>query len=98
MSAHSSLNVDTLSRYVDSAWDDSVVPALSDYIRIPNKSPHFDARWQEHGHMDRAMELLRAWCEAHALPGMKMEVVRLPGRTPLLFIEIPGTAPAADPK
>ena len=27
------------------------------------------------------------------LPGSSLEVVRLEGRTPLIFIEIPGTAP-----
>jgi acetylornithine deacetylase/succinyl-diaminopimelate desuccinylase-like protein len=70
-------------------WDESIVPALCDYIRIPNKSQNFDPQWSEHGHMDRAAELMRAWCEANALPGMKTEIVRLPGRTPLLFVEIP---------
>lgn len=85
------MNIERLTRHVESAWDESIVPALCEYIRIPNKSAHFDANWQQHGHMDRAMELLRQWCEAHALPGMKTEVVRLPGRTPLLFIEVPGT-------
>src|SRR5262245_19198202 len=71
------------------AWEDSVVPTLCDYIRIPNKSQSFDPDWAEHGHMDRAAELLQQWCEANAVPGMKSELVRLPGRTPLLFVEIP---------
>jgi acetylornithine deacetylase/succinyl-diaminopimelate desuccinylase-like protein len=70
-------------------WDDAIVPTLCDYIRIPNKSQNFDPQWAEHGHMDRAAELMRAWCEVNALPGMKTEIVRLPGRTPLLFVEIP---------
>lgn len=89
------MNNDRLKRYVDTAWDESVVPTLSEYIRIPNKSPHFDAKWQEHGHMERAMGLLRSWCESNALPGMKIETVCLPGRTPLLFIEIPSTSTRA---
>jgi acetylornithine deacetylase/succinyl-diaminopimelate desuccinylase-like protein len=41
--------------------------------------------------MDQAAELMRKWCEAHALPGMKIEVMRLGERTPVLFIEVPGT-------
>jgi acetylornithine deacetylase/succinyl-diaminopimelate desuccinylase-like protein len=86
----------SLTRYIDAAWDQSVVPTLCEYIRIPNKSAHFDANWERNGHMDRAAELLRKWCEANALPGMKLEIVRLPGRTPLLFIEVPGTAPGSD--
>jgi acetylornithine deacetylase/succinyl-diaminopimelate desuccinylase-like protein len=85
------MNPAALSRYIADAWDRSVVPTLSEYIRIPNKSPNFDPQWQQHGHMDRAAELLRKWCEAHALPGMEVEIVRLPGRTPLLFIDVPAT-------
>jgi acetylornithine deacetylase/succinyl-diaminopimelate desuccinylase-like protein len=80
---------------VGGVWDKSIVPALCEYIRIPNKSAHFDAEWEKHGHMDAAAELMRQWCEANALPGMKTEIVRLPGRTPLLFIDVPGAGDAA---
>jgi acetylornithine deacetylase/succinyl-diaminopimelate desuccinylase-like protein len=78
-----------LMQTVARTWDESIVPTLCEYIRIPNKSQAFDPQWAEHGHMDRAAELMRSWCEAHAIPGMRIEIVRLPGRTPLLFIEIP---------
>ena len=68
------------------------MPTLTDYIRIPNKSPAFDADWAAHGHMDAAVALIEAWAAARArqaLPGATLEVVRLPGRTPLIFIDIP---------
>lgn len=92
-----SKSIDTarLTHYIDAAWDDSIVPALCDYIRIPNKSVNFDPQWAEHGHMDRAAELMRKWCEQHALPGMKIELLRQANRTPLLFIEVPATLPAS---
>jgi hypothetical protein len=41
-----------LSRFVSGLWDDEIVPQLVEYIRIPNKSPMFDAKWVEHGYMD----------------------------------------------
>lgn len=85
-----------LAQYIDDAWDRSVVPTLCDYIRIPNKSVNFDPQWAEHGHMERAAQLLRSWCEANALPGMKIELMRLPNRTPLLFLEVPGTLQRPD--
>src|SRR3954471_7177226 len=72
-------------------WDDAVVPTLVDYIRIPAKSPHFDHEWARHGHIDAAVKLAADWCKRHAVAGMKLEVVRLEGRTPVLFIEIPGS-------
>jgi len=72
------------------AFRDSIVPRLSDYIRIPNKSPLFDADWQAHGHMDRAAELMAAWCREQPIAGLKVEIVREKGRTPVLLCEIPG--------
>jgi acetylornithine deacetylase/succinyl-diaminopimelate desuccinylase-like protein len=75
---------------VDQTWESSIVPALTDYIRIPNKSPAFDKEWQAHGHMDKAVDLIAGWCKQQPIEGMKLEVVRLPGRTPLILIDIPG--------
>ena len=73
-------------------WDDAIVPALVEYIKIPAKSPHFDKAWAANGHIDAAVELAASWCRKHAVPGMKLEVVRLPGRTPVLFLEIPSNS------
>ena len=81
-----------LQRFVDELWDAEIVPRLMDYIRIPNVSPLFDPDWAAHGHMDRAVDLLAGWAKAKlaALPGATLEVVRLEGRTPLIYIEVPG--------
>ena len=76
-------------------WDDAIVPALVEYIRIPAKSPHFDRDWRAHGYIDDAVRLAAQWCEANALPGMQLEIVRLPNRTPCLLVDVPGTASAA---
>ena len=76
-------------------WDDAIVPALVEYIRIPAKSPHFDREWRAHGYIDEAVRLAAQWCEAHAVAGMNLEIVRLAGRTPCLFIDVPGTAGSA---
>jgi len=72
-------------------WDDAIVPAITEYIRIPAKSPHFDRDWQKTGHIESALQLAVKWCQANPLRGMKLEVVRLEGRTPVLFIEIPSS-------
>jgi acetylornithine deacetylase/succinyl-diaminopimelate desuccinylase-like protein len=84
------MNAKSIADFVDRAWDSSIVPALEAYIRIPNKSPAFDPDWEAHGHMEEAVELLRNWAAANPLPGMRIEVRRLAGRTPLLLIEVPG--------
>jgi acetylornithine deacetylase/succinyl-diaminopimelate desuccinylase-like protein len=79
---------------VDVTWDEEIVPALADYIRIPNISPEYDPDWAEAGHMDRAVELVRAWLAARSIQGMTVEVVRLEGRTPVVLAEIPASDPA----
>ncbi len=84
------MNQQQLKQFIDNTWDESIIPSLVDYIKIPNKSPMFDADWFANGYMEQAMELIRSWCEQHAVPNMHIEVVRLDGRTPLLYIDIPG--------
>ena len=73
-------------RFVENAWSERILPALRDYITIPNQSPFFDPQWREHGHMERAVGLVAAWVGAQNVPGLKVEVVRLEGRTPLLLL------------
>ena len=88
----------TLQRFVDRRWDEEIVPQLVDYIRIPNKSPSFDPDWAAHGHMDEAAALLEAWARRAlaSVPGATIDVVRLPGRTPVILIDIPGAGGGDD--
>jgi acetylornithine deacetylase/succinyl-diaminopimelate desuccinylase-like protein len=76
--------------FVSAKWDDQIVPQLQQYIKIPNKSPAFDSNWSEHGFMDEAMSLIEAWVRSQPISGMTVEVIRLSGRTPCMYIEIPG--------
>jgi acetylornithine deacetylase/succinyl-diaminopimelate desuccinylase-like protein len=85
-----SMDPKAIEDFVGKLWDEQIVPQLVDYIRIPNKSPMFDSKWAEHGYMDQAVKLMEDWARAQPVPGMQLEVVRLPGRTPLIFIDIPG--------
>lgn len=83
------MDASRIDRYVSARWDDEIVPQLVEYIRIPNKSPMFDAAWEEHGYMADAVRLMESWARAQSIPGMQVEVVQLEGRTPLIYIEIP---------
>ncbi|MBP8805287.1 MAG: M20 family metallopeptidase [Kofleriaceae bacterium] len=81
---------------IEQTFADSIVPTLVEYIGIPNKSPMFDPKWREHGHMQRAVDLLAGWAKAHLPPGATLEVVQVEDRTPVIFIEVPGTARDGD--
>ena len=80
-----------LRKFTDEIWNDAIVPTLVEYIAIPNKSPSFEPDWQRLGHMDKAVDLFVAWANER-LPalGATLSVERLPGRTPLIFIDVPG--------
>lgn len=77
-------------------WDGQIVRQLSDYIAIPAKSPIFDPQWAQHGYIDTVVRNATAWVEAQKVEGLKLEVIRLEGRTPVLFFELPASRGAGD--
>ena len=80
-----------LAAYADTAWDERIVPRLTDYIAVPAKSPMFDADWAKNGYLERVVRDAAAWVEGRKLAGLKLEVVRIEGRTPVIFFELPAT-------
>lgn len=83
-----------LQERIDRVWDDDIIPTLCEFITIPNVSANFDPDWAAHGHMERAVQLVRDWCAQRAITGLTVDVQRLDGRTPLIVCEIPPTDPA----
>ena len=83
---------ETLS-FIQRRWTEDVLPALTRYIEIPAKSPSFDREWAAHGHLDRAAALIEEWSRRRPIEGLTVETVRLPGRTPVILMEVPGTSP-----
>lgn len=82
----SAIDTARLDRFVGQLWDAQIVPQLVEYIRIPNKSPMFDADWVANGHMARAVTLMETWARAQPIAGLQVEVIQLEGRTPLIFL------------
>ncbi|HIF46007.1 MAG TPA: M20/M25/M40 family metallo-hydrolase [Candidatus Poseidoniales archaeon] len=85
------LDPDALSEYVENKWEDEIISSLSDYIRIPALSEAFDPDWEKNGHIEAAVEHIAAWCRAQDIEGLTVEINRIPGRTPLIYMEVPGT-------
>jgi acetylornithine deacetylase/succinyl-diaminopimelate desuccinylase-like protein len=77
-------------QFVKKMWKNSILPELIEYIKVPNKSPLYDPQWQTNGHLDAAIAIIEKWCLRQQFAGMKFEIIRLEGRTPLLFLDIPG--------
>ena len=80
---------------IDAQWDSDILRQLTDYIAIPAKSPTFDADWAQHGFIDTVVRSAAQWVESQKVPGLKLEVVRIGQRTPVIFFEIEGTKPGS---
>lgn len=93
MTAH----FEAIAARVDAVWDDDILPALDEYIRIPCKSPIFAPDWEAEGEIDRAAALIHAWCWKRPIAGLTAEVVRLPGLTPVVLVEVPAFGDGARP-
>lgn len=87
-----------LLRRVTKQWDDEIVPQLIEYVKLPAKSPSFEAEWIRAGQIERAIAQAQKFVAAQPVKNMTLEVVTLEGRTPVLFFDIPGTGAKATGK
>src|SRR3989304_2896692 len=76
--------------FADAFWEEEILPALSEYIRIPVLSRVVDPEWETNGHTDRALAPGRDWLRGRRPPRGGVPVGKIPGRTPVLLVEIPG--------
>jgi len=88
-------NTDLLA-FSNDVWDRDILPTLHDYIAIPNVSPVFEHDWESLGHMQRAVDLLEGWCRSRPIEGLTIEVHQIPGRTPVIIMEIPASNGGSD--
>jgi acetylornithine deacetylase/succinyl-diaminopimelate desuccinylase-like protein len=86
----------TVRETILSRWANDVLPSLSGLVQIPALSPAFDPDWAQTGQLRAAIDHVRAWIDARALPGATIEVVQLEGRTPVLLVDVPATPGTGD--
>ena len=85
------MNLSDIQTFVSQRWDEDIVDRLVDYVKVPAKSPAFDASWAAHGHLERVIRSAQAWCEAQGIAGMTLEIVAIEGLTPCLLFDVPAT-------
>ena len=85
------LNASQALSQVSQQWDSDIVRQITDYIAIPAKSPMFDPDWAAHGYIDTVMRNAADWVRAQKVEGLSLEIISLPGRTPVLFFEVPAS-------
>ena len=84
------MNSDQLLKTVNSFWDHHITPTLTEYIKIPNKSPSFDPNWEKNGFMKEVLDLAVDWTNKHKPEKSKLHVKQSKKRTPVLLVDIPG--------
>src|SRR6516225_3967622 len=87
------MDLERLQARIARPWDEPTLDRLTAYVRIPHKSPLFHPELECNGHMEARVQLMVEWCRAHKGPGARVDVRRLPGRTPLLLVDVPGELP-----
>ena len=89
------LNTTQALEHVSHAWDTDIVARLTDYVAIPAKSPMFDSAWDANGLLETVVRNTAQWIESQKVAGLSVEIIRLPGRTPVLFFEVAATRSAS---
>ncbi len=85
------MNLAEVRQLIERRWDDELLPRLVDYVKVPAKSPAFDASWSAHGHLQAVIQQAHAWAAAQRIGAMQLEIVTIAGRTPCLFFDVPAT-------
>ena len=87
------MKINLLTTFIEKTWEDSVLPALKEYVSIPAVSPGFDKNWTAAGFLMDALVLAENWCRHMALERTKIQIISKGQRTPVLLIEIDSTTP-----
>ena len=82
-------------RSISSNFDESIIPTLIEYIRIPNLSPAFNGGRFDEPETEQVISLFESWVMNQKIPNLVFEVKRLANRTPLIYIEVPASSPGA---
>jgi len=85
------MNLADLRNFVDQRWDRDLIPRLVEYVKVPAKSPAFDASWLAHGHLRSVIKEAHAWAAVQKIAGLTLEIVVIEGKTPCIFFDVPAT-------
>lgn len=85
------INPQNTINFVNKYWDETIISALSDYVRIPCRSTFYDAEWEKNNYLKTAAEYIVQWVKQQNILGLKAEVIKLNNFAPLIFIEVAAT-------
>lgn len=93
MRARRTVNLDVVSPVTLDRFERDALPTLLAYGEIRAISPAYDEKWDEHGEIERATQLLAQWARERTLADFSVRVQTIEGRTPVLIVDVAATAP-----
>ena len=79
--------------YVQKEFDTNTLKGIEGFIRIPNVSPDYDSKWETNGLCEKAANFLCDYGKALNIKGVHFEIIKDPGYTPFIFVEIEPSSP-----
>ena len=86
------MNYDKTIEIVHKDFESSIIPALSDYIKIDNLSPEYDPEWKTNGKLEKAAQHIIDWASKQNIKGLKAQILKEENRSPMVYIQIPATS------
>lgn len=79
-----------MSSYIDQRFESDFVAPLTEFIRIPNLSPAYDANYFTNGHVEKAIDFTLKWADKLNIRGLSHKVYCEEKMPPLVCIVIEG--------
>ena len=76
---------------IDAKWEDWYVKGLSDFIRVPNLSPNYDAEFLTNGRTEQAMKCVDDYINQLEIVGLSKQVFQPEGSSPLIVYVVEPT-------
>jgi acetylornithine deacetylase/succinyl-diaminopimelate desuccinylase-like protein len=82
--------------YIEKLFATNVLPNLQEFIKIPNCSPNYDGDWEKNGNAVKAASFLANWVQGLNLKNAEVSLLKDPGHTPFIYIDVKATRPGDD--
>jgi hypothetical protein len=66
-----SFDKDSINTFIEGHFWKSYVPALQQFVAIPNTSRNYDPEWYTNGLLEKAGKHIQSWVEGLGIKGLK---------------------------
>ena len=82
-----------IQQHCQKEFDSNTLKALEGFVSIKAITPDFDKDWEANGLLTETAKYFSDWVKLQNIKGLKLEILKDPGYTPFIFIEIDPSSP-----